>query len=175
MSRIAFVLGGCKSGKSAHALDLAESADASRRIYVATCVPQDPEMHERVRRHQRERGARWETVEEPLQIARTIEGLSQGQTVLLVDCLTLWITNLLLTGEDVPVAVVEAAVDDLCRTLARAKGPVLLVSNEVGTGIVPQNRLSRRFRDAAGLANQKVAAAADRVIWTVAGIPVRIK
>lgn len=175
MSGVTFVLGGCKSGKSAHALALAETVAADRHIYLATCVPEDQEMHDRVRRHRQERGSRWETVEEPLQIAQGIERLSLPQTVLLVDCLTLWITNLLLERDAVPLTAIESAVENLCRTLARASGPVLLVSNEVGAGIVPQNRLSRLFRDAAGLANQKVAAAADRVIWMVAGIPVRIK
>jgi adenosylcobinamide kinase/adenosylcobinamide-phosphate guanylyltransferase len=175
MSDVTFVLGGCKSGKSGHALALAESLAADRHIYVATCVPGDQEMHDRVRRHRQERGSRWETKEEPLQIARTIERLGLPQNVLLVDCLTLWITNLLLERDDVPLNAIESAAEDLCRTLVHATGPVLLVSNEVGTGIVPQNRLSRLFRDAAGLANQKVAAVADRVIWMVAGIPVQIK
>lgn len=174
-SGVTFVLGGCKSGKSAHALELAEALKAERYIYVATCVPADPEMHERVRRHQKERGPNWQTVEEPLQIEQVIARHAGPQTVLLVDCLTLWVTNLLMDGRDRTSKEIESRLDALCRTLDHRSGPILLVSNEVGTGIVPENRLARRFRDVAGLVNQKVAAVADRVVWMVAGIPVPIK
>ena len=172
---VTLVLGGCKSGKSAHALRLAETLEAERYIYVATCVPVDEEMHERVRRHQTERGSNWQTVEEPVRIEQVIDRHTGPQTVLLVDCLTLWITNLLMDGRDHTAGQIESRLDVLCRTLNHSSGPILLVSNEVGTGIVPENRLARRFRDFAGLANQKVAAVADRVVWMVAGIPVQIK
>jgi len=175
MTQLTFVLGGCKSGKSGHALKLADALVASRYLYIATCVPADDEMRRRVWRHQKERSQKWETLEEPLEIATAISQQSRSESVVLVDCLTLWITNLLMEDPHQPLERIEDRIDELCRRLRQANGPVLLVSNEVGTGIVPDNRLARFFRDAAGLANQKVAAVADQVIWIVAGIPVQIK
>lgn len=169
---IALVIGGCRSGKSAHAQLLAEKS-APKRIYVATCVPRDPEMQERVRRHQKDRDASWSTIETPVDISGVIREHAESGTVLLVDCLTLWITNLLLDAGTVEAVEEQAAV--LVNALAGAQGPVILVSNEVGQGIVPENRLARQFRDLAGHVNQVVAGCADQVIWMVAGIPVTIK
>ena len=175
MTRTTFVIGGCKSGKSGHALKLAEDIEAGRYVYVATCVPSDDEMRERVLRHQQERSQKWETLEEPIEIAQVIAEQSRPDRVILVDCLTLWITNLLMNDGSQTLEQIEQRIEEVNRSLSQSRGPVLLVSNEVGTGIVPENRLARLFRDVAGLANQKVAAVVDRVVWVVAGIPVTIK
>ena len=175
MQQNTFVIGGCRSGKSGHALKLAESYDLNHRMYIATCVPHDEEMHYRVARHQAERGNRWSTIEESLRLPEAIQSNSAPDTVLLVDCLTLWLTNLLMDSDKREPEPVMEPTQRLLQSLENAKGPVILVSNEVGTGIVPENRLARLFRDAAGFVNQSVAAAADTVIWMVAGIPVQVK
>lgn len=169
---ITLVIGGCRSGKSRHAQRLAEET-APERIYVATCEPGDEEMRERIRQHQSARGAGWRTVEEPLDLPAAITAHAGPDRVLLVDCLTLWVSNLLTSPRSDGEAL--AHIHRLVPALARARGPVILVSNEVGMGIVPAHPLSRQFRDLAGFLNQKVAEAGHRVIWTVAGIPVTIK
>jgi adenosylcobinamide kinase/adenosylcobinamide-phosphate guanylyltransferase len=167
------VIGGCRSGKSRHALELAESAGGNRKVYVATCVPMDEEMRRRVERHQAERGAGWRTVETPLAIGASIEQNGPQADVILVDCLTLWISNLMGEGRSCEAIVGEA--EALCRVLHASCCPVVLVSNEVGGGIVPENAMARQFRDTAGFVNQIVARACTRVVWTVAGIPVTVK
>jgi adenosylcobinamide kinase / adenosylcobinamide-phosphate guanylyltransferase len=166
------VLGGCRSGKSAHALRLAEQM-GPRRLFVATCVPRDEEMRERVYRHQRERGESWQTLEVPVTLADAVATRSASAEVMLVDCLTLWLSNLLMETDD--EARLRRHVDVLARAVAAAPNAIILVSNEVGAGIVPENRLARRYRDLAGWTNQAMAAVCDRVVWTVAGIPVTIK
>lgn len=173
MPQITFVIGGCRSGKSRHALQLAEATPANRRVFVATCVPHDDEMQTRVANHQEERGLEWETLEVPEKLAEAVSDHSAPDTLLLIDCLTLWTSNLLLASDD-PECLSEPLLN-LISALKSASGPVILVSNEVGTGIVPENRLARLYRDMAGRVNQTVAACADRVIWMVAGIPVAIK
>lgn len=166
------VLGGCRSGKSDHALRLAESM-GPRRLFVATCVPHDDEMRDRVERHQRERGDSWKTVEIPVDLAEAIGSHGPSADVILVDCLTLWLSNLLMDTQD--IERVRRRIDELAAAVTAAPQAVILVSNEVGAGIVPENRLARRYRDLAGWTNQALAAACNRVIWTVAGIPVTIK
>ena len=173
MTDITFVVGGCRSGKSSHALRFAESTPADRRIFVATCVPRDDEMRSRAANHQGERGGEWETLEVPETLAEAVADHSRPGTLLLIDCLTLWASNLLLADDD-PQSI-DRPLDELISALKGAAGPVILVSNEVGTGIVPENRLARLYRDMVGKVNQTVAACADRVILTVAGIPVAIK
>ena len=168
-----FVIGGCRSGKSGHALELAEQMPGARKVFVATCVPHDEEMNQRVARHKQDRSSSWITLEVPVRLADTISQKSAQCDLILVDCLTLWMSNLLLETED--FEAIDRHVTDLIRALEVARCPVILVSNEVGTGIVPENRLARLFRDATGFSNQKVAACADEVIWMVAGIPVKIK
>ncbi|MDJ0854080.1 MAG: bifunctional adenosylcobinamide kinase/adenosylcobinamide-phosphate guanylyltransferase [Desulfobacterales bacterium] len=170
---ITLIIGGCRSGKSAEALRRAEAHDALRRIFVATCRPYDAEMRARIERHRRERDARWETLEVPLELADALEAHDADGHVILVDCLTLWATNLLMDGQS--ENDVEAQTATLVRTLAQMRCPVILVANEVGQGIVPENAMARRFRDWAGMINQKVAAGADQVVWMVAGIAVKIK
>ena len=166
------VLGGCRSGKSGHALSLADGM-GGRRVFVATCVPRDDEMKERVNRHRQERDNTWKTLEIPVDLAEAITTHSPTADVMLVDCLTLWLSNLLVQTEDIDP--IRRQIDGLAEAVKAAPHAVILVSNEVGAGIVPENRLARRYRDLAGWANQAMAAACDRVVWTVAGIPVTIK
>jgi len=166
-------MGGCRSGKSRYALELATQAAGRNRIFVATCMPGDKEMEERVRRHQKERSQSWTTVEAPLNLAEALDEHDRQGNVIVVDCLTLWLSNLLLEINN--PEEIEVHIKRLIQSLESSQCPVFLVSNEVGTGIVPENRLARRFRDVAGFANQKVAACSDMVIWMVAGIPVSIK
>jgi adenosylcobinamide kinase/adenosylcobinamide-phosphate guanylyltransferase len=167
-----FVLGGCRSGKSSHALQLAEGM-GPRRVFVATCVPHDDEMQARVDRHRRERSDAWRVLEIPIDLAEAIRSQSSTVDVMLVDCLTLWLNNLLMQTQD--TQQIRRRIDDLAEAVKTAPHAVILVSNEVGAGIVPKNRLSRLYRDLAGWTNQAVAAACERVVWTIAGIPVTIK
>ncbi|MBW2742343.1 MAG: bifunctional adenosylcobinamide kinase/adenosylcobinamide-phosphate guanylyltransferase [Deltaproteobacteria bacterium] len=166
------VIGGCRSGKSRYALELAKQVPGDRRIFIATCVPKDNEMKMRVAHHKKGRDKSWSTIEVPIRLPEAIIEYSRKSDVILVDCLTLWISNVILDNNDLDIF--EAALR-LTGSLKDAQCPVILVSNEVGTGIVPENRLARLFRDAAGIVNQNVATSSDRVIWMVAGIPVTIK
>ena len=172
MKETILVIGGCRSGKSSHALHLADQI-SGQKIFIATCMPQDKEMEQRVLRHQQQRGSAWETLDVPFLIPETINKHSQKGNVILIDCLTLWINNLMMGDED-PTKI-DAKIRNLTQSIEKVECPVILVSNEVGTGIVPENRLARLFRDITGFANQKVATCVDRVIWMVAGIPVKIK
>ena len=162
------ILGGARSGKSAFAERLA--APAGRPVYLATADPGDEEMKERIRLHRERRGARWTTVEEPLEVAAALARLSGPDTVAVVDCLTLWVSNLMHTGRDV-----AAESERLVEALASCGCAVILISNEVGLGIVPDNPLSRAFRDHLGRLHQAIAARADRVYFVVAGIPLTVK
>jgi adenosylcobinamide kinase/adenosylcobinamide-phosphate guanylyltransferase len=173
LTDITLVIGGCRSGKSEQALALAESLASAERVFVATCVPNDEEMKDRVARHRRDRSATWTTVEEPLDLAAAVARHARPGRVLLVDCLTLWISNLMAVSEDADV--LRGRADELVRALEESRCPVVLVSNEVGCGIVPENRLARLFRDVVGWTNQAVATCAERVVWCVAGIPVTVK
>jgi adenosylcobinamide kinase/adenosylcobinamide-phosphate guanylyltransferase len=161
------LLGGARSGKSRIAQTRAEALPGEL-VYIATGEALDAEMAERIARHRAERGARWRTVEAPLDLPEAIR--REGVGVLLVDCLTLWLSNLILGEHDI-----AAATDRLLAALDTARSTVLLVSNEVGMGIVPENALARRFRDEAGRLNQRVAAAADEVLLVAAGLPLRMK
>jgi adenosylcobinamide kinase/adenosylcobinamide-phosphate guanylyltransferase len=172
VNKTVLVIGGCRSGKSSHALHLAEQV-SGQKIFIATCIPQDKEMEQRVMHHQRRRANSWKTIEAPIFLPEAIIKHGLKGNVLLVDCLTLWINNLIM--DDRNSAKIDNHIIDLIRSLDEAECPVILVSNEVGCGIVPENKLARRFRDIAGFTNQKVAGCADRVIWMVAGIPVKIK
>jgi adenosylcobinamide kinase/adenosylcobinamide-phosphate guanylyltransferase len=166
------IVGGCKSGKSRHALELAQGYGL-RKIFMATCIPMDDEMKERVARHKAERDGQWLTLDVPTDLPEAVAQHGVPGNVIVVDCLTLWMANLLMQpAHTEPVADRVAA---LVGALQRASGPVVLVSNEVGGGIVPENRLARQFRDEAGVVNQQVAAAADRVVWMVAGIATTVK
>lgn len=173
MAHVTFILGGCRSGKSGLALKTARETTAAERVFIATSIPFDEEMQDRVKRHRAERGAGWTTVEAPLTLPAAIAEHAREDRVLLADCLTLWVSNLLLDLQD--PAKVEDRIPHLVRAVGSAPGSIILVSNEVGSGVVPDNRLARQFRDLAGAANQAVAAAAERVVWVVAGIPVHVK
>jgi adenosylcobinamide kinase/adenosylcobinamide-phosphate guanylyltransferase len=165
---LTFVIGGARSGKSRHA-ELLVSALPSPWTYIATAQAYDDEMRERIALHRARRGEGWTTVDAPLDLVGAIEALPDGQPVL-VDCLTLWLTNHMLANHDV-----EAEGRRLAEVLSRPRGPWFVVSNEVGLGIVPDNALARRFRDAAGRLNQHVAAVADSVLMMVAGLPLKVK
>ena len=166
--RTTLVLGGARSGKSRHAQSLAESF-APHRIFVATAQPFDAEMRDRIARHRADRDASWRTIEAPRDLPQALRACAHGGHVVLVDCLTLWLSNLLLADDDL-----DRASDDLAAALAGATALVVLVSNEVGWGIVPDNALARRFRDAAGRLNQRLAATCAATDLVVAGIPIRI-
>jgi adenosylcobinamide kinase/adenosylcobinamide-phosphate guanylyltransferase len=166
---IILVLGGARSGKSRYAERLVESA-AACGTYCATAEAGDAEMAERIAAHRARRGPFWHTVESPLALAPVIAKEATRERPLLIDCLTLWLSNLLLSGRE-PEA--ESAV--LRRALQDTAGPVVLVSNEVGMGLVPETPLGRRFRDTAGRLNQDVAALADRVVFVAAGLPLVLK
>ena len=167
------IIGGCRSGKSSHALDMANQMPGTKKIFVATSVPSDPEMEKRVMKHKQDRGDLWETAEVPMDLAAAVSRLSKEADVLLVDCLTLWLSNLLAKGHG--EEEVFQACKELIHALETAVCPVILVSNEVGSGIVPENEIARQFRDLAGFVNQQIAASATSVIWSVAGIPISIK
>ncbi len=173
MKKKIFVLGGCRSGKSSYALEIALKFSGANKVFIATCIPHDDEMKQRVARHQKERSRTWETVEAPLLLPETITEKSRTADAIIVDCLTLWVSNLLMDSDD--SENIEIQIPRLTEAIKKSQCPVVLVSNEVGTGIVPENRMARLFRDIAGFANQKVAACADSVVWMVAGIPVTIK
>jgi len=171
------VIGGCRSGKSSHALHLADRIGNDRKIFLATCIPRDDEMHQRVSRHQAERGTGWTAVETPIFVSKAIREFGPNADVLLVDCLTLWVSNLMMEQADSDASqdLLAAQTCRLIESLRAATCPVILVTNEVGAGIVPDNPLARQFRDAVGHVNQQIADCADQVIWMVAGIPVKIK
>ena len=173
MHQTTLIIGGCRSGKSRHALALGEQAAGGRKIFLATCNPQDSEMRLRVQRHKAERGTHWQTVEEPLEIHRAIRKHGTNAGICLVDCLTLWMTNLFLAHED--DKAVDQFITRLCQLISNPPCDLILVTNEVGSGSVPENPMARRFRDMAGRTNQQVAAVCRTVILMVAGIDVSIK
>jgi adenosylcobinamide kinase / adenosylcobinamide-phosphate guanylyltransferase len=171
---VTLVLGGARSGKSRYAERLIEAA-ATEGTYVATAEPGDAEMAARIaahraRRHEVGQGSFWHTVEAPVAVPSVTAGEAARDRPLLVDCLTLWLSNLLLADK-----CVEAEIAALSAALREAAGPVVLVANEVGLGLVPETPLGRRFRDAAGRLNQEIAALADRVVFVAAGLPLVLK
>jgi adenosylcobinamide kinase / adenosylcobinamide-phosphate guanylyltransferase len=169
LPRVSLVLGGARSGKSRYAEALVAKA-APRALYLATAEAGDAEMAERIQRHRARRGSFWETLEEPLALAPALCRESRADRPILVDCLTLWLANLLAAGR-----AVESEIAALLDALPRLEGPVVFVANEVGLGIVPENALARRFRDDAGRLNQGVAERAERVVFVVAGLPLVLK
>ena len=166
---LTFILGGARSGKTRHALARARQLSQGPLIMIATAQALDAEMAQRIARHQAERDEAWTTIEAPLDLAGAVRGLS-ADDVAVIDCLTLWLTNQMLAEADI-----GPAVADLVDALARSPAALVVISNEVGQGIVPDNALARRFRDEAGWMHQKVAAAADRVEAVMAGLPLPLK
>jgi adenosylcobinamide kinase/adenosylcobinamide-phosphate guanylyltransferase len=174
LPHLTLVLGGARSGKSRHAEALIEGR-AATAIYLATAEAHDSEMAERIERHRARRAAarsaiRWRTIEEPLALAPRLAGSARPDCPILVDCLTLWLSNLMFAGRDV-----AAETAGLVAAIPSLAGPVVLVANEVGLGIVPDTALARAFRDHAGLLNQSVAAMADHVVFLAAGLPLVLK
>lgn len=166
MAHLSLILGGARSGKSARALTLA----TGRRIFVATAEALDDEMAERIRLHQAERGAGWDLLEAPLDLSGAVARAAGAEATVVIDCLTLWLSNLMHHGRPV-----EAETAALLSATAEAPGRVVMVSNEIGLGLAPMEALSRRFRDEQGRLNQRVAAAADRVEFVAAGLPLTLK
>jgi adenosylcobinamide kinase/adenosylcobinamide-phosphate guanylyltransferase len=163
------VLGGARSGKSAFAEGLVTASGLSRH-YIATGRALDEEMRERIARHREDRGDGWVTHEEPLALADRIAEVARADRAVLVDCLTLWVTNLMLEGRDM-----VAEFSGLLDAIKAAPGRLILVSNEVGLGIVPENRMARDFRDHAGRLHQQVAALVPEVYFLAAGLPLKMK
>lgn len=177
MAQIIFITGGARSGKSTFAEKRAQDFGAPLG-YLATAQTLDSEMEERVRRHRERRGLEWFAIEEPLDLSQALERCDGRYSAILVDCVTLWLSNLLFKYESAAEQCAELIHGDLQRLQSTLRGmvtPVILVSNEVGMGIVPENKLARLFRDLAGTANQTLAAAADEVHVVISGIPLRLK
>ncbi|HTM48610.1 MAG TPA: bifunctional adenosylcobinamide kinase/adenosylcobinamide-phosphate guanylyltransferase [Bryobacteraceae bacterium] len=163
---IVLIGGGSRSGKSSYALSLARQT-GPRRGFLATAQAMDDEMKQRIARHRQERGPDFTTIEEPLDPARVILAQQGALDVLVIDCLTLWLSNLLLSG-------LEPSFEEFIETAAESPMQCILVTNEVGCGIVPENALARRFRDLAGTLNQQAAARATAVYWMIFGVPLRV-
>jgi adenosylcobinamide kinase/adenosylcobinamide-phosphate guanylyltransferase len=166
--RFTLVTGGARSGKSTHAEALASATGRPRR-YIATAQAWDDEMADRIARHRAQRGPGWTTVEAPLDLCGALAQATAAEVVL-VDCLTLWLTNHMLAGHDL-----AAQAGQLAQALAACPAPVIAVTNEVGWGIVPENALARAFRDEQGRLNQRLAAQADRVVAVLCGLPLVLK
>jgi adenosylcobinamide kinase / adenosylcobinamide-phosphate guanylyltransferase len=171
-ARIVLVGGGVRCGKSAFALARARTL-GQRRLFIATAEARDDEMRERIADHRRERGVAFETLERPLALTETLLDESGRADVIVVDCLTLWLSNLLLRGDAAPA--LDAEIERLALALAQRRCHVVMVTNEVGMGIVPDNALARRFRDAAGRLHQRVAAISDEVYVGMLGTLLRLK
>ena len=171
---VSLVLGGARSGKSTHAEKLVAGtlfgATPRPAVYIATAEAGDVEMATRIMAHRARRGGGWTTIEEPLKLGEALEAAAVHGQPVLIDCLTLWLSNLMHAGEDV-----DAATDDLVHTLDGCVTPVVFVSNELGLGLVPETPLGRSFRDAMGRMNMRVAERADRVIFMAAGLPLLMK
>jgi adenosylcobinamide kinase/adenosylcobinamide-phosphate guanylyltransferase len=178
MARIILITGGSRSGKSAHAQRLAEAAPGSL-VFVATCPVVDDEMRERIRKHRLARSKkRWRTIEETVDVTGVLKKAGECD-VILIDCLTLWINNLLYQAHQEGGEVTEETIERRCRELIAVcddlHGTIIFVTNEVGMGIVPDNPLSRRFRDLVGRCNQLMADTADEVIFVACGLPLTLK
>jgi adenosylcobinamide kinase/adenosylcobinamide-phosphate guanylyltransferase len=167
-ARLTLVLGGARSGKSRHAQVLA-MATPPPWVYIATAQALDDEMLKRIAKHKASRGKGWSTIEEPIELARAVAE-APAEAPLVVDCVTLWVSNLMLGGRDV-----DAAMAEFVKSLDGRKAPTIVVSNEVGAGLVPETALGRAFRDQSGLVNQQLAVSAHDVLYMVAGLPIPLK
>ncbi len=171
--QLVLILGGCRGGKSRFALELGKRL-GRRRIFVATAEAFDDEMRQRIARHRADRGPDWQTIEAPISLSEALREHTAEADVVVVDCLTVWLGNL-LCPERQPSCRLEDAVSSLLAELAGRRTHVVVVSNEVGLGIVPDNALARQFRDEQGRLNQQVAAIADGVVFVAAGLPMTLK
>ncbi len=167
-ARLTLVLGGARSGKSRHAQILA-MATPPPWVYIATAQALDDEMLKRIAKHKADRGKGWSTIEEPIELARAVAEAPE-QAPLVIDCVTLWVSNLMLAGHDV-----HAALTRFVKSLDGRKAPTIVVSNEVGAGLVPETALGRAFRDQSGLVNQHLAVSAHNVLFMVAGLAMPLK
>jgi adenosylcobinamide kinase/adenosylcobinamide-phosphate guanylyltransferase len=179
MSEIILITGGARSGKSTYALELAESI-SRKRLFVATCPNVDSEMSDRVGRHQEERRGRgWVTVESETDLSTVLSGQAEGFDVVLIDCITLWVNNILFTHEGQNPPIDDHHIGELCREWLGAAssfdGTVICVTNEVGLGIVPDNALARKYRDLVGTCNQLIGRNASEVVLVSCGIPLFLK
>ncbi len=170
-TQIVLIIGGARSGKSSFAMKEA-SKIKGRKAYIATAEALDEEMKERIEKHKDQRGKDWDTFEEPLRVANVIEKMISGYRVVVIDCLTLWLSNILHRNSNV-----DKEIENMVNSLRSAThaSRIYVVSNEVGMGIVPDNELARKFRDLAGILNRNVAAISDSVYLITAGIPLKIK
>lgn len=168
------LLGGARSGKSRVGEALVTGAlvtgSGDKPLYIATAEARDEEMSERIEHHQARRGSEWAIIEEPIALADVLRENVTSEHIVLVDCLTLWLSNLMEKEKSIPLAV-----DDLIDALRSTQGRIVMISNEVGQGIVPDNALARRFRDEAGFMHQRIAATVDQVAFIVAGLPLMLK
>lgn len=177
MARTIFITGGARSGKSRYA-EQVTLGFGGKPGYLATAQALDQEIGERITKHRQRRGDVWQTIEEPLNLSQALAGSDGVFTAILVDCLTLWLTNLLFLHEDLGDETEDRIMEEVQRLAMTLRGmttPVIIVTNEVGMGIVPEHRLGRLFRDIAGQANQILAAAADEAWLVTSGIPLRLK
>jgi adenosylcobinamide kinase/adenosylcobinamide-phosphate guanylyltransferase len=172
MKEIILVTGGCRSGKSSFALEYA-NRHFRQKVFLATGQALDDEMKRRISRHREARGPDWKTIEEPKKLTEALESLRSQVEVILIDCLTLWVSNLLMDGEG--EEQILSRVEALIELIQKVPQSIIVVSNEVGAGIVPKNKIARIFRDIVGLMNQRVAACSDTVVLTVVGLPHVIK
>jgi len=173
-TRLVLVTGGTRSGKSDFAVSIAESTGAWP-VYLATATAADPEMAARIEKHRRERGSSWTTIEEPLDLKKPLAGMTRGENAVVIDCLTLWLTNILMKDEDEFELVVDIMSRELAKKVREMGGTVIVVTNEIGMGVVPADELTRRFRDVAGGVNRLFAQTADEVYFVVSGIPMKLK
>jgi len=167
-----FITGGCRSGKSRYALDYA-NRHFSKKLFLATSEPLDEEMAQRIENHKKVRGPEWQTIEEPVEIVNKIKEYGGEEKVILIDCLTLWLYNLLMRWDNDSRIIDETG--KLINTIKQNPTSSILVSNEVGMGIVPADPLSRRYRDLLGAMNQRIAEGLETVIFMVSGIPLFLK
>ena len=177
-SNLQLILGGARSGKSRFSLSQGDEASFTRRVFLATATAEDEEMKARIRKHQTDRGPQWETLEAPYYLAEALEKLNADEkTLVVVDCATLWLSNLLcgIGGAPLSEAEIEKKIDGFIAVLSKVRTHIRIVSNEVGLSIVPDNALGRLFRDLQGLLNQKLASQSGQVYFLIAGIFQRIK
>jgi len=173
MNKIIFISGGARSGKSTYALEIAKKAGAKQTAFIATCEPLDEEMSRRIKLHKKTRPSGWKTYEEPLDIAKALSLMKDKYKVIIIDCITLLVSNLLLKGHE--QKDICGAMDEMLEELKNKDAMTIVVSNEVGLGIVPENKLARDFRDIAGKVNQIIAKESDEAYFMVSGIPWRVK
>jgi adenosylcobinamide kinase/adenosylcobinamide-phosphate guanylyltransferase len=173
MNNITFILGGARSGKSSYSLELAKKNKSKKTAFIATCQALDNEMEKRINIHKKTRPSSWKTFEEPMDVSGLLKNIGDKYEVIVLDCLTLLVSNLLLKNNK--QKMIESEISKILSIMKKNNAENIIVSNEVGLGIVPENKLARDFRDIAGRVNQIVVEKSDKVFFMVSGIPWRIK